>query len=187
MVFTGSGRPTVLVVEDESELADLYEHWLRDDYECIVTYDGDDGLAAMNEEVDVVVLDRRMPSLSGDEVLEALKDEGYGASVVMVTAVDPDLDLATLPIDDYVEKPVTRDVFLDTVSRMATLQDAAPATRRYHSLERRRDILRTSRAVSEFTESEEYETLAAELDAAAAEAGDELDWLDKYVYGSNEH
>lgn len=178
--------PTVLIVEDELQLAELYGHWLGDEYETTIANDGDAGVETMSEAVDVVVLDRRMPTMSGDEVLLAIKEADYSASVVMVTAVDPDLDLATLPVDDYIEKPVTRDVFLDAISRMVTLQDAPSAARRYHSLERRRDILRTSRAVPELEDVEEYSTLATELEAAATEAGAELDWLDKHIYRTQE-
>jgi CheY-like chemotaxis protein len=100
----------VLVVEDEQSLADLYEVWLADEYDTRVVYSGEAALEGMaNHDIDVVLLDRRMPGLSGDEVANRLNEDGCDAQVVMVTAVSPSPEMAALPVDDYVKKPVERE------------------------------------------------------------------------------
>lgn len=66
---TDTGSATVLIVEDEQPLADLYAKFLESTYTVRTAYDGTEALDSMSHEVDVVLLDRRMSGLSGEEVL----------------------------------------------------------------------------------------------------------------------
>ena len=100
----------VLVVDDEREVADAYALRLRGFCGVETAYSGQAALSKVeDEEIDVVLLDRHMPGLSGDEVLAELTDREYDGRVVMVTAVDPDFDVLELPFDDYLCKPVERE------------------------------------------------------------------------------
>jgi CheY-like chemotaxis protein len=65
-------EPVVLIVEDEQAVADLYARFLEPTYGVHTAYNGTDTLEKMSDEVDIVLLDRRMPGLSGEEVLEAI-------------------------------------------------------------------------------------------------------------------
>jgi len=72
-----STQATVLVVDDEHHLADLYTDYLADDHEVLTAYGGEEALELLDDpdtDVDVTLLDRRMPDLSGDEVLAAIDD-----------------------------------------------------------------------------------------------------------------
>lgn len=177
-----SNRPTILVVEDEEDLAALYEIWLSERYDVVVAHDGESGLEAMSDDVDVVLLDRRLPGMHGDEVLHVIRETGHRTPVVMVTAVDPDTDIVDLPFDDYVTKPLTKAVLLTIVERMRRLDRAGPAVRRYHSLERRRDVLRTASETRGITNTEAFERLTAHLESAAKDAGAGLAWLKNEYY-----
>ncbi|WP_254524694.1 response regulator transcription factor [Natrinema caseinilyticum] len=97
-----SAQPTVLVVDDERELADLYAMWVGEDYEVVTAYDGRSAIERVNDSIDAVLLDRHMPDITGDRVLEEIRAAGYDCWVIMVTAVDPGLDIVELDIDDYV-------------------------------------------------------------------------------------
>lgn len=55
-------------------LADLYTAWLAADYNVRTAYDGEQALDTYNKTVDVVLLDRRLPIHSGNEVLEELRE-----------------------------------------------------------------------------------------------------------------
>lgn len=175
-------RPTVLVVEDEESMVGLYRDWLADDHEVLIAGDGEEGLEALSEDVDVVVLDRRMPGMDGDTFLHAMKDEGYRAGVVMVTAVDPEPDIVDLPFDDYMTKPVSEADVLNLVDRMLHLQNAGSAVRRYHSLERRRDVLRGVKSRTGDVDMEKFDLLTRRLEAAARDAGAGLAMLDEEFY-----
>jgi DNA-binding response OmpR family regulator len=100
----------VLVVDDEREVADAYALRLRGFCAVETAYGGEEALSVVDDSpVDVVLLDRHMPGMSGDEVLATLEADGYYGRVVMVTAVDPDFDVLEMPFDDYLCKPVDRE------------------------------------------------------------------------------
>jgi len=107
--MTTAEKATVLIVEDQSELADAYTAILSLDYEVKTAYSGDEALELVDETVDVVLLDRRMPGMAGDEVLARLKKQGITAKVAMLTAVEPDTDIVEMPFDDYRTKPINNN------------------------------------------------------------------------------
>lgn len=100
----------VLVVDDESSLADLIARGLRrQDMAVDVAYRGDDAdeLLAVND-YDVVVLDRDVPGVHGDEVARRLAARGSVTRVLMLTAATALHDRVTgleLGADDYLTKP----------------------------------------------------------------------------------
>lgn len=133
---------TVLVVDDDEALADTYALWLEDVVDVHVAYTSDAALDVFAETtVDAVLLDRRMPRTSGDELLETLRERGQDCPAAMVSAVEPRTDLVELPFDDYLLKPVGRDALLDTVSHLLGLATSPPAVREYLSLERKLTML----------------------------------------------
>ena len=78
----------ILVVEDEVQLAEAVARGLRREGMAVdVATDGDEGYrkAALTR-YDVVVLDRDLPGMSGDEICRRLTDEGVLTRVMMLTA-----------------------------------------------------------------------------------------------------
>ena len=110
--------PTVLVVEDDEELAEMYALWLGDEYDVRTANGGRSGLEQFDTDVDIVLLDRRMPNYSGDEVLKDINAHEHTCPVAMLTAVEPDVDIVDLPFDEYITKPVDRSELLYTVRRL---------------------------------------------------------------------
>jgi DNA-binding response OmpR family regulator len=101
----------VLVVEDEQPLAAALARWLRRQGMAVdVAYDGEVALAkARSVPYDVVVLDRHLPVLHGDEVCRRLVAGGSDARIMMLTAADSTdhlVDGLDLGADDYLVKPV---------------------------------------------------------------------------------
>jgi Response regulator containing CheY-like receiver, AAA-type ATPase, and DNA-binding domains len=106
----------VLVVDDEKEVADAYALRLRDVCDIETAYGGPEALETVGAEtIDIVLLDRRMPEMSGDEVLQRLQDRSFSGRVVMLTAIDPGFDVLDLPFDDYLRKPVEREGLVATI------------------------------------------------------------------------
>lgn len=173
---------TVLIVDDEADMRNLMVAWVEPHYDVLTAQDGEAALGVMSDDIDVVLLDRRMPVMDGDAFLRAMKEQEYDARVVMVTAVDPGPDIVDLPFDDYLTKPVTKEVVLDMIGRMLRLRRAGPAVREYHSLERRRDILRAAKATTGVSDPEAFERLTRRLEGAARDAGAGLAWLKDEYY-----
>lgn len=109
----------VVVVEDESDLSNvLCFHLEREGYRCRRAADGEAALAEIRRsKPDLVVLDRMLPRLSGDEVARRLKRDSAtaGVPILMLTAKAEEADELVgfaLGADDYVSKPYSISVVL---------------------------------------------------------------------------
>jgi DNA-binding response OmpR family regulator len=113
----------VLVVEDERLLADTITEGLRNHALAVdVAYDGDAALdrLAVND-YDVVVLDRDLPVVSGDEVCRTLVEAGTPTRILMLTAataVQQRVAGLGLGADDYLTKPFA---FVELIARIHAL------------------------------------------------------------------
>lgn len=121
----------VLVVEDERLLADAIADGLRRHAMAVdVVYDGAAALERTDvNDYDVVVLDRELPHVSGDEVCGRLAESEATARILMLTAATAVADRVTglgLGADDYLNKPFA---FVELVARVQALaRRARPAT-----------------------------------------------------------
>ncbi|EEP70339.1 two-component system response regulator [Micromonospora sp. ATCC 39149] len=124
----------VLVVEDEDVLADAIAEWLRREAFAVdVAYDGEAALRRLGvNEYAVVVLDRDLPVVHGDDVCRAIVDSGGRTRVLMLTAAAAVRDRVAglaLGADDYLIKPFA---LLELAARVHALTrralPAAPPT-----------------------------------------------------------
>jgi len=155
--------PVVLVVEDEPDLADLYSSWLADHCTVRTVYDGPEALDAIGEDVNAVLLDRLMPGLSGDRVLDAIRDRDLDCRVAMVTAVEPDFDIIGMGFDDYLVKPVSPDDLLDTVDQLLLRSTYDAQIQEFFALASKRALLESQKREVELRTSEEYARLEDRL------------------------
>ena len=155
---------TVLIVEDEVDVAELYEMWLLDRYTVLVAHDGSEALEQLDESVDVVLLDRRMPGISGDEVLETIRSRGLDCRVAIVSAVTPDFDVIEMGFDDYLTKPVDRQEVIDAIERMLTRSEYDSNLQEFYQLAATQAALQESKSEPELRQNEEYIALTNELD-----------------------
>jgi len=170
--------PLVLVVEDEPDLADLYAAWLGDEYRVRTAYGGQEALEEIgeaNDEVDAILLDRRMPGLSGDEVLSAVRERGVDCRVAMVTAVEPDFDILKMGFDDYLVKPVTSDTLRETVEGLLRRGEYDTEMQELFSLTSKKAMLETEKSATELTDNEEYQRLTDRIEALRSQADDSLE------------
>jgi DNA-binding response OmpR family regulator len=118
----------VLLVEDERPLAAALARWLRRQGMAVdVAHDGEAALVkARLVPYDVVVLDRHLPVLHGDEVCRRLVADGAETRILMLTAADSKDELVgglDLGADDYLVKPVVLEELgarLRALARRAT-------------------------------------------------------------------
>ncbi|MFC6768819.1 HalX domain-containing protein [Natrinema soli] len=179
-----SDGPEVLVVDDEARLADLFAAWLQADWAVETAYDGEEALEKMADSVEVVLLDRRMPGLSGDEVLEQIREQGYDSRVVMVTAVDPDFDIIEMGFDDYLVKPASKDELVDMVDDVADRSDYESDIQEYYALVSKKALLESEKADRELADNEEYQDLSdrvAELEQRVDETVSGMSSHDDFV------
>jgi len=121
----------VLVVEDEPRLADAIAEWLRDESHAVdVAHDGSAALERLTvNDYDVLVLDRDIPVIHGDEVCRQIVASPALTRVLMLTAAaeitDRVMGLA-IGADDYLTKPFA---FQELAARVLALgRRSRPAT-----------------------------------------------------------
>ena len=170
--------PLVLVVEDEPDLADLYAAWLGDEYRVRTAYGGREALDQLDEvdnEVDAILLDRRMPGLSGDEVLTAVRDRGIDCRVAMVTAVEPDFDILEMGFDDYLVKPVTSDTLTETVEGLLRRGEYDSEVQELFSLTSKKAMLESEKSATDLADNEEYQRLTDRIETLRDQADESRD------------
>lgn len=155
---------TILVVDDEPQVADAYELRVGSRYETRVAYCGQEALEKVDEAVDVVLLDRRMPDISGDEVLNRIRKAGIDCRVILVTAVEPDFDILELPLDDYLHKPVSGEDLVEAIDRQVTASDYDEPVEQFVELSSKIDVLETKRSEAELEASPEIQRLKEQVD-----------------------
>jgi DNA-binding response OmpR family regulator len=175
--MTTSEGGTVLIVDDDREVVRTYRRYLDETYTIREAYDGEGALDELDDDVDVVLLDRLMPGPSGGEVLDRIREEGYDVRVAMVTAVDPDFDIVDMGFDDYVTKPTTRDELRRTVEGLLELDQHAVDVREYHSLLVKAAALREGKSTYELDENRAYTDLESRIADLEATLDDEAERL----------
>jgi len=150
-------RPRVLLVDDEKEVADAYALRLRGVADVTVTYGGTEALSTVDESQppDVVLLDRHMPNRSGDDILTELRDYGMYTRIVMVTAIDPGLEILELPFDDYLCKPVEREDIRAAVDQQCQVL-AYELLGEYFQVESKRSVIAAELPPGRLTDHEEF-------------------------------
>lgn len=174
----------MLVVEDETVLADAIAEWLRrESFAVDVAYDGDAALERLGvNEYAVVVLDRDLPVVHGDDVCRAIVDAGGETRVLMLTAsaaVRERVAGLAIGADDYLTKPfalVELSARVHALTRRA--RPAAPPTLRRAGIQldpARHEVRRDDRHVA--LSRKEFAVLAELLraDGAVVSAEDLLE------------
>ncbi|MBX0295762.1 winged helix-turn-helix transcriptional regulator [Haloarcula nitratireducens] len=168
-----STRPTVLVVDDDPRLARMHAGWLAEEYDVETAFNGKDAITALSDEIDVVLLDRRMPGLSGDDLLEKIREANLDAGVVLLTAVEPDVDVADMEFDAYLLKPGEQSEVREVVAEVLERTTADDDITEHYSLLARRALLDARLTAAEREASDEYQRLLERLDAVEAALDDE--------------
>ncbi len=158
---------TVLVVDDSAKTADLYAEYL-DGYRVLIAYSGEEALELVGETVDVVLLDRRMPTVTGDDVLSAIRARDLDCRVVMVTAVEPDIDILGLPFDEYLIKPLSRDQIRRVVSQMLVRSERDETFQELFAIASKMATVESKMRLAELEASPEYAALEAAFDELRA-------------------
>lgn len=126
----------ILVVDDNEDLVELLSAVLSlEGYQPFPAYNGQDAIAAMREQPDLVLLDRALPDSDGVEICARLKaiDPGRFLPVIMVTAKahrDDKLSGLARGVDDYITKPFDMDELMAKIRvmlRIKTTEDTLRA------------------------------------------------------------
>lgn len=179
---------TILLVDDEPSLAEMYAAHLDDRHEVHVATGGRACLEMIDDNTDVVLLDRRMPDLSGDEVLATIRREDYDCMVAMITAVRPREDIIEMEFDDYLVKPVSAGDLNAVVDELLLRAEYSSSVREMLSMAAKIGSLRAEHPVDSIDSNPKYRRLIDEYrnaisasDARFEEVIDRIDTRHLYV------
>ncbi len=121
MAAREAGGEEILVVDDEKEIADLIEVYLKNDgYTVHKCYNGADALACMRAtDLDLAILDVMLPDIDGFRLCQMIREDHF-YPIIMLTAKVEDGDKImglTIGADDYITKPFNP---LELVARVKT-------------------------------------------------------------------
>lgn len=124
----------VLVIEDQEDLAALYEQALgREGYEVSKAYTGEEGFALFEDHgADAVVLDMTLPEMHGVETLRSIRNLNANVPVVVVTGETSDetrRKCERLGVREYLSKPADYREIMDALRR--ALSDPKTTTEEY--------------------------------------------------------
>jgi len=161
--------PEVLVVDDDEALTDVYAAWLDDEYRVETATTGSVALDTLDSGVDVVLLDRRMPGLSGEDVLERIRHAAYDCRVAMVTGVRPTTDVVELGFDEYLLKPVDREDLRSTVETLLDRSEYDDKLQELYSLMSKRALLESEAEDGSVELDDSYEQLVDRIEELLAQ------------------
>jgi DNA-binding response OmpR family regulator len=119
---TGMKDTTILVAEDNIELANYMRHLLLDEYNVILASNGVEAMECIKVSApDIVISDIMMPKTDGFELAEGIRTMDKQVPILFMTAKDDKpskLYAYRLGVDDYVVKPFDMDVFMLKVAAL---------------------------------------------------------------------
>jgi DNA-binding response OmpR family regulator len=163
---------SVLVVEDEPDIAALYAGFLREEHDVDVAETAAEAIDRVDATLDVVLLDRRLPDGSGDDVLEHIREEGLDCRVAMVTAVEPDFDIIDMGFDLYLTKPVSRSKLLAAIDTLLTRSEYDDLIQEAAALASKRAVLSSQKPAAQRESNEAYAELVERLEDLDADIDD---------------
>ncbi|EJG1534316.1 sigma-54-dependent Fis family transcriptional regulator [Vibrio parahaemolyticus] len=107
-------RPRVLLVEDSTSLAILYKQYVKDEpYDIFHVETGRDAIQFIERsKPQLIILDLKLPDMSGEDVLDWINQNDIPTSVIIATAhgsVDLAVNLIQKGAEDFLEKPINAD------------------------------------------------------------------------------
>lgn len=102
-------KETILIVDDEQEIADLLEVYLKNEgYQVFKFYNGKDALSCVKEQkISLAILDVMLPDIDGFSLCKKIRESHY-FPIIMLTAKVEEIDKITgftMGADDYITKP----------------------------------------------------------------------------------
>lgn len=165
---------TIVVAEDSADCRELYSIWLGGKHTVRMAADGSETLDAPGPAVDLVFLDRNMPGQSGTAVAHAVAETDCDPYVVMVSSMDPDFDIIEMPIDRYVQKPVSQNDLESVIDQCRAQDKYRCVLDEFFSLTAKLAAVETEKSEDELAESEEFDRLKERVAAKRAEVDSAL-------------
>ena len=163
----------ILVIDDEKNIRNNLTKCLTD-YDVETAVNGEEGLKKFrDEEYDLVLLDMKLPGISGIDVLAKIKEVDPGAIVVMITgygSVETAVKTMKLGAVDYLSKPFTCDEILEAVKSVLKRKQAEMSEDELSTYDEFVDFAKNCIVDRQFSKALKYLQKAVSLDTSNPEA-----------------
>ena len=122
----------ILMIEDDRGLAELLLYGLEEEgFSVDICHDGYEGLLlAMQEACDMILLDRMLPGMMGEDILKRMRRDGISTPVIFITALGESIEKINgldLGADDYLVKPFEMGELLARIRSVMRRTQAQPS------------------------------------------------------------
>jgi DNA-binding response OmpR family regulator/DNA-binding HxlR family transcriptional regulator len=164
------GRSSVLILEDERMVADIFTEYFAESYDVQHVRTGEEAIETYTDDIDLLIVDRKLEGMSGDDVAARIRAEHEQPLILCVSGVEPDDDICELAVDDYIHKPVEE---AEMKTRLELLLDRAAldATARTYLSLRSKQIALTDTHGKAATKMDGYRSCAARIEELDLSAG----------------
>lgn len=130
-----SDRPSVLILEDERMVADIFTEYFSGSYDVQYVRTGEEAIDAYtHDEHDLLIIDRKLEQMSGDAAAAQIRAEHEQQLILCVSGVEPGDEIAELAVDDYIHKPVEEEEMKTRLELLLTRAELDATARTYLSL-----------------------------------------------------
>jgi DNA-binding HxlR family transcriptional regulator len=173
------GLPRVLIVDDDPRQVELLSSWLSAEYDVVTATDGNAAREALDESIDVAILDRHLPDTTGEKIVENARQAGISPPTGFLSSADVSVSATELPADLLLSKPTTRDRVLEAVNTLYRMNELSALGRKVRAREHRLRFVREEHGPAVET-APAYERADAALDDLQEEWQNELEDRDAW-------
>lgn len=173
------GLPRVLIVDDDPRQVELLSSWLSAEYDVVTATDGNAAREALDESIDVAILDRHLPDTTGEKIVENARQAGISPPTGFLSSADVSVSATELPADLLLSKPATRDRVLEAVNTLYRMNELSALGRKVRAREHRLRFVREEHGPAVET-APAYERADATLDDLQEEWQNELEDRDAW-------
>ena len=157
------GRSSVLILEDERWVADILAGYFPDGTDVRHVRTGTEAIEAYTDDTDLVIIDRKLEGMPGDDVATRIRTEHEQQLLLCVSGVAPGNDISELEYDDYIHKPVSEDEMMTRVELLLNRSSLDANVRAYLSL-RSKQLALTDTHGEAATKMDGYKTLTERIE-----------------------
>lgn len=157
-------KATVLVVDDEQRIVEAHRRWLADEFSVLTADGGESALNTIDETVDIVLLDRRMPKCPGMDVLSEIRARELECVVIVVSSAKPEIEIIKEQFDDYLVKPTDKETLTELIEEWLEVLGHEDQ-REYQILDSKRELLETYAHEHQLSNNDMYANITDRLDA----------------------
>ena len=154
-------NPTVLVVDSDRRLTDMFSRWLLDRYAVVRAHSDEELDRHLGEEIDVVLFAEGVPGTDPKRILSAVRPE---CRTIMLVEERADFDILAVDCDGLLRKPVVSERLRETVEEQLIRQGESELRREFGALTAKRSFLESIYPSETLESNDGYRELCSRLE-----------------------